>query len=346
MKLEDIARIANVSKSAASLALNGKPGVSETKRAEILKIAKENDYVPLRKHVKKEDLQNLLKIRFVACTNEGVISKDYDQLPFFKELLSSLSTEVSFHGHSLSTNTYPKENLLDDLIKSEGNDPSDGIIVLGTNLTYHQIGQINKKFKNLVILDTHCNNINCNTVTMNNYLGAFTATQHLIDMGHTTIGYIKGTPRINNFHDRRSGFKEALKINQIKIEDSPVFYLPGMEISLIQKKYEQFLDFTESCTAIFCEDDYIAISVIKTLNKAKRPVPSSVSVIGFDDISESRVIYPELSTVHVPIKDIIQEAISIIERGTQGNFAKKQVFVNASLVLRDSVKNINLPRRR
>ena len=58
VKLEDIARLANVSKSAASLALNGKPGVSEETRATVLRIAKEHNYVPLKKIKKKYSLNN------------------------------------------------------------------------------------------------------------------------------------------------------------------------------------------------------------------------------------------------------------------------------------------------
>lgn len=342
MKLEDIAKLANVSKSAASLALNGKPGVSDETRDLVLTIAKENNYVPLRKHIKKEVIEeDRLKLRFVACINEDVIPEDYDQLPFFKELLSSLSTEVGSKGHSLATNTYPKDSLLEELIKTELSTPSDGIILLGTNLTHKQINDINNQFSNLVVLDTHCNNINCNTVTMNNYLGAYSATQYLIDMGHEKIGYIKGTPRINNFYDRRKGFKDALKFNKINMDDLPVLHLPGMKISLIEKNLQQFIDFSKKCTAIFCEDDYIAISVIKTLNKANISVPNDISVIGFDDISESRVIYPELSTIHVPIREMILETISLIESGVNNGLVKKQVFINTNLIPRDSVKNIN-----
>lgn len=88
MKLEDVARLANVSKSAASLALNGKPGVSEETREFILKIAQQYNYVPMRKHTKVEE--DKLSIRLVACTNKDVITEEYDQLPFLRSCFPTL----------------------------------------------------------------------------------------------------------------------------------------------------------------------------------------------------------------------------------------------------------------
>ncbi|MGC6767486.1 LacI family DNA-binding transcriptional regulator [Enterococcus sp. LJL128] len=339
MKLEDIARIANVSKSAASLALNGKPGVSEETRKAILEVAEKYEYSPLRRRIKKEE--NRLKIRFIACTNEDVVPENYDQLPFFKELLSYISTEIGAKGHILTTNSLPKEALFSELSLIEELDTSDGIIILGTNLTAAHIKTVNEHFNNLVILDTQCSSLDCNTITMNNFLGAYDATQHLLKMGHQNIGYIKGIQRINNFYDRRRGFKAAISAAGLSPSDMPKFYLPGMEINPIQNKQEQFLDFIKGITAVFCEDDYIAISVIKTLSKIGIRIPEDLSVIGFDDISESRVITPELTTVHVPIKEIAQEAISLIEQGTTATLVKKQLFLNTKLICRDSVKKMN-----
>lgn len=338
MKLEDVARLANVSKSAASLALNGKPGVSDKTREHILRVAEENQYVPLRKIRKFEEPK--IKIRFVACTNGDVIPEDYYRLPFFNDLLSFISAEISLKQHQLITSSLPKKQLFETLCDLEKNEPSDGILLLATNLTSAHIASIAETFDNLVVLDTQSNDINCNTITMNNFLGAYDATNYLLNTGHREIGYIKGTPRINNFYDRRRGFKYALSKREINAKELPVFYLPGMKIEIIENKLQQFLDFVDSVSAIFCEDDYIAISTIKTLNKYGIKVPEDVSVVGFDDISESRVLSPELTTIHVPIIEIAKEAIQLIENGFHSkNQIKKQILINTELIVRDSVKD-------
>ncbi|KAF1299640.1 hypothetical protein BAU15_01775 [Enterococcus sp. JM4C] len=345
MKLEDVARLANVSKSAASLALNNKPGVSVATRENILRIAEQNNYIPLRKHIKSEqeiEVKNDTKIRFVACTNNEVVTKDYEKLPFFNELLSYLSTEISEKKYNFSINKLPKETFLEELKQLEIEEPSDGIILLGTNLTAAQTLPISQTFEKLVVIDTECTGINCNTVTMNNYLGAYDAVNHFIKMGHSKIGYIKGTPRINNFIDRRRGFKDALKKNNIDPKKLPKYYLHGMKIQPVEEKINQFMNFIKSVTAVFCEDDYMAISIIKTLNKKGIKVPEELSIIGFDDISESTVITPELTTIQVPIKQIAHEAICLIEQEINNEIeCKKQIFLNTKLILRDSVLKLN-----
>ena len=86
MKLEDIARLANVSKSAASLALNGKPGVSEETRATVLRIAKEHNYVPLKKIKKKyinPSSSTNYVIRFVGCKATDLIEDKLSQHALF-----------------------------------------------------------------------------------------------------------------------------------------------------------------------------------------------------------------------------------------------------------------------
>lgn len=80
MKLEDIARLANVSKSAVSLALNGKAGVSEETRLHILQIVEENNYVPLRNTNKK--MKKKSTIRFIACKSPNLITNNIRTYPF------------------------------------------------------------------------------------------------------------------------------------------------------------------------------------------------------------------------------------------------------------------------
>ena len=346
MKLEDVAKIANVSKSAASLALNNKPGISDTTRAHILKIAKDYNYAPLRKRKSKESESDTprLKIRFVASTNGDVISENYEQLPFFNELLSYLSTEISAKHYSLITNKLAKEKLLENLLELEKKEPSDGIILLGTNLTSVHITPLSEHFTRLVSLDTQSNSADSNTVTMNNFLGGFQAATHLLREGHRKIGYIEGTPRINNFNDRQRGFHEALLRYQIDSATLPKLHVPGMRIALFEKNLPHLLRFIDSVTAVFCENDYIAISLIKTLNKQGIQVPKNLSIVGFDDIPESRVTSPELTTIHVPIEEIAHEAVHLIENeATTEVKVKKQILLNTKLIVRESVYDLNRP---
>lgn len=344
MKLADIAHLANISKTAASLALNNKPGVSPATRALVLKIAAENHYVPLRKHKKAPSISATpqLQIRFVACTNEDVVPENYETLPFFNKLLSYLATAISAKHYSLITNKLPKDTFLSRLQSLEEEEPSDGIIFLGTNLTAANFVPLSACFPNVVILDSQCSSVNCNAVTMNNYLGAYEAANYLLDLGHQKIGYVKGTPRVNNFYERERGFQDALRRRKIDPNTLPKLHIPGMRISPLENDPAQLLAFARSVSAVFCEDDYIAISLIKTLGKLGVKIPEELSIMGFDDIPEALVTTPELTTIHVPIKEITQAAIAIIEEEAQHpTQVKRQTFINTQLIVRESVKKMN-----
>jgi LacI family transcriptional regulator len=341
MKLEEIAEKAQVSKSTVSLVLNGKPGVSEKKRAEILKIMTDSNYVRLRKkHVPKT--ADVPRIRFAAGINEDVISTDYQQ-PFFNELITYIFSEINAQGLSMTLSLFNKHTLFDDLKQKESEEPSAGIILLGTNLTTLFLKPICDYFDNLVVIDTESSQIDCNTITMNNFLGSYQAANYLLEMGHRRIGYIKGQPRINNFYDRRRGFKAALFSQHIDPKTLPQFHLPGMHIAPVKNHLDALLYFVQSVTAIFCENDYIALSLVKTLNQNGIRIPEDISIIGFDDIKESQVVQPELTTIHVPIKEIAEETVKIIKEGLENpGKTKKQIFFNPSLVIRHSVKEVQL----
>src|SRR5690625_809638 len=150
MRIEDIAKLANVSKSAVSLALNGKPGVSQETRDLIIKIASDNNYVPLRS-VRKKSVSGNKIIRFVACKNNDIVTDDFESQPFFNELIGFLSLEMRNHPYSLLITSVDTDNLVQQLSAYEKEQQSEGIILLGTNLSVDQIQAVQSVQKNTVI---------------------------------------------------------------------------------------------------------------------------------------------------------------------------------------------------
>lgn len=86
MKIDDIARLAGVSKAAVSLAMNNKAGVSEKTRRHILEISRANGYTPRTGKTNKIPLKNSSILRFVVCKNVDIITEHYDSLPFLMNL--------------------------------------------------------------------------------------------------------------------------------------------------------------------------------------------------------------------------------------------------------------------
>lgn len=340
MKIDDIARLANVSKSAVSLALNGKPGVSEETRKIILDIVEEYNYIPLRKTRKKEPQATKI-LKFVACKNNDIVTEDYQSLPFFSQLIGSLVEETKRHGYALLLSTIDISSISQDLIDLEAEQPSDAIILLGTNLSEEQISEIKAIQNNLVVLDTCVPNMDADFITMNNFQGAYTAAEYIARNGHQSIGYAMSEARIYNFEERRRGFCAGLEKAGLKMLDKHILKFPGMKIEDQSEKFQYLKNEKELPTVYFCEDDYIAVSLIKTLLNLGISVPEDVSVIGFDDIPEAKVIAPELTTIHVPKRQIAYCSLNAVTEILKGEKVfNSHLLISTQLIERNSFASL------
>jgi len=344
MKIDDIAKLANVSKSAVSLALNGKNGVSQETRDKILKIAKEHGYIA-RPIIKAEHFQKIDSkfLRFVACTNDRIVTEQYESLPFFTELIGDINKQMATLGYSLVVSSISSSNLEEELLQLENNQKSAGILLLGTNLNPQQIKLIANIQSNLVVLDTCFETLDINFVVMNNLYGAYQAGEYLVNLGHKQIGYVASKTRIYNFDMRKKGFLQALSEHQLCIEEENFFSISPTIISAQEDFKQTITNRTQPLpTAVFCEADYMAISVIKSLTELGIKVPEDVSVIGFDNIFESQVITPELTTIHVKKDRLATLAVKqLIDDINQEKIDKIKLFVDTEIIIRNSCKTLN-----
>lgn len=343
MKIDDIAKLANVSKSAVSLALNGKAGVSSETRNRILEIARKNGYTtrPLVR-IEEQANSNSKILRFVAFTNEGIVSEQYQSLSFFMELINSIDQSISEKGYSLVISSIKAGSLEEEISLLEQEQQSAGILLLGTNLTAEQIKKVKLYQPNLVVLDTCFETIDVNFVVMNNVYGAYQAAEYLINSGHQRIGYVESNSRMYNFDMRKKGFIQALTANELAMDKNNIFSISPLIVSS-QDSFKQQIEsnMDNLPTALFCECDYMAISVIKSLVELGISVPETISVIGFDDIFEAQIVSPELTTIRVQKTSIARLAVDkLIAQIENNDEIKIKTFVDTELIERNSCKSL------
>ncbi|MFK4341583.1 MULTISPECIES: LacI family DNA-binding transcriptional regulator [unclassified Paenibacillus] len=337
MKIDDIARLAGVSKSAVSLAFNNKPGVSEETKEQILKIAQEHGYKPRTMKSNKESIKNHHVIRFVACKNTDIVTEHYDSFPFFNELIHHITNQVREHGNTLIFSSFDSHNLEEELSALEKDQPSSGVLLLGTNLTSEIIHSIQSIHTNIVILDTCFEHVDASFVSINNYLGGYQAGQYLIQSGHRRIGYVQSSTRILNFKKRKEGFMAALEEHNLSIENRLIFDMHPMLVMSQDSFKTAIHELNELPSALFCENDYMAISAIKTFQETNIRVPEQISIMGFDNINEAKVISPELTTIHVKKEVLARTAVNLLmERLNNDQKHHTQVLVNTEVIERKS----------
>lgn len=230
-------------------------------------------------------------------------------------------------------------------IQSVMEEPTSGVILLGTSLDAARIADISDKLPGLIVLDTCFDALPVHFVEINNYMGAYQAGTYLTGHGHRRIGYIASEERIHNFGERERGFMDAMAESQVEIPRSSLLAVPPTLFSSqgpLRDKLQQLKDSGQPFpTAFFCECDYIAISAIKALSELGFSVPEDVSVIGFDNINESQIVAPELTTVHVEKERMAAWAVDLFTASLHRQSAvSTKVKVDTLLIERASCRRL------
>lgn len=334
MTIKDLAKLTNTSPATVSLALNGKAGVSGTTRERIIKAAEENGYIlPKRTAAPPSSI-----IRLVAVSKPNTSGIHNFRTTFFAEIINYIQTRCSELNYSMIYSMVPHSDFLQSILNLETIQPSCGIIVLGTYLESSEVPLLQQLPVPFVLLDRNCTIHNLNSVSINNFSGAYLAVEKLISCGHTRIGYISSSPNVYNLEERRSGFLSALRTHDLSLAPQDIIPTNSYSSDGVQRLKAALSDRSDIPTAFFCENDYTALSLVSALIQLGYSVPGDVSVIGFDDVPECSLTTPPLSTVHVDRQALATAAVDRLHLlMTFPNITSQSILVNVSIRMRASV---------
>ena len=175
-----------------------------------------------------------------------------------------------------------------------------GIILFGTEMREEMVRPFLKLPFPVVILDAYFENLNCNYVVPNNRQGAYLATDYLISRRMKQPGYLQSAYPLRNFSERLEGFYHAVHDNGMSRSRCIIHQLsPTIDgamadmLAIIDRG-----DTLADC--YFADNDLIAIGTIKALRLRGYKVPEQVAIVGFDNISEGRIIDPSLTSISIP----------------------------------------------
>ncbi|MBQ4293900.1 MAG: LacI family DNA-binding transcriptional regulator [Lachnospiraceae bacterium] len=344
MSLKEIAKKAGVSPATASRALND-PDYrcrSEEIRNRIWEAARELHYVPNLaaknlKTLRSEEQQQVFHLNILITRTDGARTD-----PFFDELLRSLEGE--FHRRfCILNNIWHKSEFSDerkcrgmnlqkeiDLLFSEVGEQNDGLLIIG-KCALPVLSMLQKKCQSIVSINRNSTNYAVDEVLCDGEKIAGAATEYLISLGHTEIGYIGSC----HHESRYRGFLDALARHSLEVD-------PGYIIETRQTEAEGFkamqtLAESGICpTALFCANDISAIGVLKYLSLMKKKAPA-VAVISCDDIAEAEVIRPALTTFHLDKKEMARHAVYLLlDRIEGGHINVARIEVESRLIERES----------
>lgn len=292
---KELAQKLGISATAVSMALNNKPGVSTETRAKIIKAAEEYGY-DFSKIKKTPGRDGSVYIIFYK-THDAILS----YTPIFNELYDGVRSVCQKEHFAVKImQFYEKMEILEDCFSSLRISDCRGIILVGTEIHQEVCQQFLSLGYPLVLLDTYFDSLDCTSVLINNAQGAYLATNYLISTSRNQPGYLQSGYSIPNFVQRQEGYFKAIKENGMSPSRSVIHRLsPSIEAAMADML--EIIDRKDALAkCYFADNDIIAIGAMKALLLRGYRIPEDIACVGFDNISESKIIEPSLTTIDVP----------------------------------------------
>jgi len=292
--IRDVARLAGVSKSTVSRVLNGDPNVSDESRSAVMAAIKEVRYTP-------NALARGLSTRKTGTI--GLIISDITN-PFHAEVargVEDLAADYESNVILCNTDGRPKKEAayVDLLLEKR----VDGIIFTSVKMDESDVTELRAKRVPFVFAGRTLPDVDADSVVVDNVLGGFQATNHLLGLGHRKIAYIAGPSHVSASVDRYEGYCQALR--KAGVEPDPEFVAEGdFRQEGGYRAMSLLLSRGLPVTAVFAANDYMAIGALEAILEGGRKVPEDIAVVGFDDILFAGLHLVQLTTVAQPKYDM------------------------------------------
>lgn len=330
--LEEVARLAGVSRSTVSRVINDHPNVRPETRERVWQAIRESGYQP---HVAARSLVTNRTHVLGMIIPQAVPTLFTD--PFFSLLLRGATEACNSHQYqlmlSLFTANADQQEIYQRILRSGY---LDGAIVASASLGDPLISDLLRDQIPFVSVGRYPDKP-VHYVDADNISGARMAVEHLIRLGHRRIATITGPLDMIAGQDRLSGYRQALEARGIPVEEELIAEGDFTENSGMVAMQRLL---PASPSAVFVASDTMAIGALRALRQAERQVPQDIALVGFDDIPIASAIDPPLTTVRQPIEQMgsmaVEVLLSILE-GSSGEEAPVQrIVLSTELVIRAS----------
>jgi LacI family transcriptional regulator len=316
--LKDVAKAAGVSLASASYAVNKTGSLGEDTRAHVLNIAEELGY-----------RQNL-SARATRTGRTGAIGFVVPDMtnPFFPSLAQSVVQRARQNGYSVfvtDSEGDPDQEM--EVIRQLIGRGVDGIVWFPVN-DDNSLAKINADLP-IIVIDRTVSGFEC--IQADYSEGGRLAAEHLVNLGHRSIGVVAGPLDVKSMRDRCQAAEGA-----IKSRANLAFTVENAFATELEKSVADAI-VSKSATAVFCGSDLIAIGVLRVARAAGLTIPGDLSIVGFDDIPWAEYCTPTLTTIEMPVDEMAAEAVDALLRKIDGESdSNRRVVFNVNLIVRES----------
>ena len=328
--IKQIAERAGVSTATVSYAINNSPGVSPEVRERVLRIAREMRYHP-----------NAVA-RGLRTKKSGIVGMIVPDItnPFFPGLVRGAEDVLREAGHTLIVGNSDGDVLKEEeYYRTFRARQTEGLLITASissrapeYLLHHDLNAVP-----VVFVDRYYRDVRADTVSADNLDGSFEAVRHLLDMGHRHIAIITGPLQLVNARLRLEGYKRALTLNRLPIED--VLIREGRyDANSGFEQTKALLDLSHRPTAVFVSNAPMTFGCLRALREYGVQCPDEFALISFDDAEWFEISRPSVSGVAQNAYQLGAAAGKILAKRIAGQLAgppRRRVF-KTRLVIRES----------
>jgi len=331
----DIARVLDISASTVSRALKDHPHVRTEMKKKILLTAKKMGY---------QQNRFASNLRQKHTYTIGVIIPRLDSY-FMSTVISGMEKAANDFGYNLiisqSQESIKKES---SGITTLFNSRVDGMLISLSSET-RNLDHLNVVFKRgipVVFFDRIYDHPKCKSIVINNFKAGYEATTHLIHQGCKNIVHLGGSLIRNVYADRFNGYKQAMTDNGLEVTPgsmitSDLSHKAGIDAAHAILQQKSLPD------GIFASNDTSAVALSCELKRSGIRVPQDICIVGFNDDPISRVVEPNLTTIHYPGREMGEIAAATLItsfKGQQSDLLNSIVLSHTLIVRGSSMRNL------
>ena len=329
--IRDVADRAGVSYQTVSRVINNQPNVAEDTRQNVLAVVEELGYIP---NASARSLA-LNKTHIL-----GLIVPDFTEHVYADALIGA-EMEAKRRGYffmlGITKSDETKESEYFRLLTEQR---VEGILFMypGQEVDYdhHYLDFLIDQQLPLVSIAYQSRQKRLTVVNIDNHYGGYLATQYLIDKGHHHIGLITGLSVWQPARRRTEGYRQALEDAGIAF-DEKLIEVGNWRFDGGEAAAQKLLERAPHITAIFAQNDFLAIGAIRAIRACGRRVPEDVAVIGYDDVPVAAYYSPPLSTIRQPMQEVGQLAAQqLIDLIGDPHAEPREILLKPTLVPRES----------
>lgn len=331
--VSDIAKIAKTSPASVSRVINDLPGVNPVTRDRIKKVLNDVNYSFTPKTFRMLSMGNSIKqySRIIALIVGDIRNPFYADLTYY---IQNLLIKSNYYVMLFNSEYNEKKEL--EFLGLADTIGFAGVITVTAMESRDFLKVINSLSCPLVLVNRTIESYTGPTVLLDNFQAGYTATKHLIELGHSRISFLTGPESSSSSKQRVLGYIQALENYSIHFKSSDIFQGDlTMESGYVcGRKISEKID--SSATAIVCGNDLMAIGLMQACEENKISIPKDLSIVGFDDISISRLSKINLTTMRQPTSIMANRTVELLLEIVMDKSVNKRVILESELIVRNT----------